>query len=126
MLKRRSQRLIEAKASKKKRRPSPENAIRQTILALPTEILLQIINNLSLPWKFSLALTCKYFTKLTHRSTLPRLEGGALIEFLSTLQKDIPCVCFCYCCYKLRLFDPNLSWASQAHWATPNIFPHLH
>ncbi|EHK43870.1 hypothetical protein TRIATDRAFT_37302 [Trichoderma atroviride IMI 206040] len=135
--KRRSQRLIEAKASKKKRLPSPENAFRQTIWALPTEILLLIISNLSLPWKYSLALTCKSFTELTHRSTLPCLEGEGLIELLSTLQKNIPSVYFCYCCYKLRPFDPNLRWKSrpheetlskgdQAYGETPNIFPRIH
>lgn len=125
MGKRRSQRLIEAKAAKK-RLLSRENAIRQTILTLPTEILLQIISNLSLPWKYSLSLTCKYFTELTYRITLPRLEEGALEEFLSTLQKDIPGMYFCYFCYKLRLFDPNLSWANQAHKETAVHFAPLY
>lgn len=116
MVKRRSQRLIEAKAAKE-RLMSPDRPIRQTtcILALPTEILLLVIHNLSLPWKFSLALTCKSFTELTHRSTLSRLEGRELTEFLSTLQKDIPNTHFCFCCNKLRPFDPNLCWKSQIH-----------
>jgi hypothetical protein len=89
MHKRRSQRLIEAKASKKRIR-CPNGSSYSTISTLPTEILLLVIKYLPLPWTFSLALTCKYFTKLTHRSTLPRLEEKDLIEFLSTLQKDIP------------------------------------
>lgn len=121
-LKRRSQRLIEAKAPKK-RRPSPENTIRQTTLALPTEILLLIIDKLSLPWKFSLALACKSLTELTHRSTLPRLQREELAEFLPALQKDIPNVFFCYCCYKLRLFDPNLGWENQAHATSADGLP---
>lgn len=107
--------LIEAKAPKKKRRPSPEITIRQNILALPTEILLLIIKNLSLSWKFSLALTCKSWTELIHRSTLPRLDKYELMEFLLTLKRDIPNVFFCHCCYKLCQFDPNLDWKSQAH-----------
>lgn len=111
-LKRRSQRLIDA--ASKKRLLSPENTIRQ-ILTLPNEILLLIINNLPLPWKMSLALTCKSFTELTHRSTLPRLVWDELSEFLLALQRDIPFVFFCYCCYKLCQFDPNLDWDSQAH-----------
>ncbi|UKZ87279.1 uncharacterized protein TrAFT101_003086 [Trichoderma asperellum] len=106
--KRRSQHLMEAKASKKR-------LLCSDILVLPTEILLLIIDNLPLPWRFSLALTCKYFTELTHRSALPRLEGEELTEFLFTLQKDIPNTFFCYCCHKLRLLDPNLKWESQAH-----------
>lgn len=121
-LKRRSQRLIEAEASKK-RLMGPDNTIRQIILTLPTEILLLIINNLPLPWKMSLALTCKSFTELTHRSTLPRLEMDELAEFLSALQKDIPFVFFCPCCYKLCPFDPHLDWDSQAHKPVSDILP---
>ncbi|KAH8130899.1 hypothetical protein LI328DRAFT_160973 [Trichoderma asperelloides] len=99
-----SQRLMEAKASK-------ERSLCSDILVLPIEILQLIIDNLLLPWKFSLALTCRYFTELTHRSALARLDGEELTEFLFTLQKDIPNTFFCYCCHKLRLLDPNLNSA---------------
>ncbi|KAL6818260.1 hypothetical protein GGI42DRAFT_309669 [Trichoderma sp. SZMC 28013] len=119
--KRRSQRLIEAETSKKRLRDSAEH-IQMSILSLPTEILLLVISHLPLPWRLSLALTCGFFSQLTRRSTLPSLEGNDLVEFLSTLQRDIPNMYFCYCCNKLRTFNPNLDWKNQAHTDTAGAF----
>ncbi|KAL7918976.1 hypothetical protein ACQKWADRAFT_214570 [Trichoderma austrokoningii] len=113
-LKRRSQHPMKATAPKK-RHLSPEMTLRRTILTLPSEIMLLIINQLSLQWKTSLSLTCKHFAELTYRSTLPRLEGEELAEFLSMLQKEIPNMFYCHCCRKLSPFDPNLGWESQTH-----------
>lgn len=112
--KRRSQRLIEAGALKK-RLQCPDDPIYPTILTLPTEILLLVINNLSQPWKVSLALTCKSFMELTHRGILPRLKGEELTEFLSTLQQDIPNTFFCYYCGKINLLNPHVGWGRQGH-----------
>ncbi|KAL6811615.1 hypothetical protein J3E69DRAFT_350023 [Trichoderma sp. SZMC 28015] len=118
---RRSQRLIEAEESKKRLRDSTE-PIHLPILSFPTEILLLVINHLLSPWQLSLGLTCRFLSELTRRNTLPRLEGKDLVEFLSTLQRDIPNVYFCYCCNKLRTLDPNLDYKNQAHTETAGAF----
>ncbi|KAF3076407.1 hypothetical protein CFAM422_001643 [Trichoderma lentiforme] len=119
--KRRSQRLIEAEKSKKRLRDSTE-PIHLPILSFPTEILLSVISHLPSPWQLSLGLTCRFFSELTRRNTLPRLEGKDLVEFLSTLQRDIPNMYFCYCCNKLRTLDPNLDYKNQAHTETVGAF----
>ncbi|KAK0761415.1 LOW QUALITY PROTEIN: hypothetical protein N5P37_006365 [Trichoderma harzianum] len=118
---RRSQRLIEAENSKKRLRDSTE-PIHLPILSFPTEILLSVISHLPSPWQLSLGLTCRFFSELTRRNTLPRLEGKYLVEFLSTLQRDIPNMYFCYCCNKLRTLDPNLDYKNQAHTETAGVF----
>jgi hypothetical protein len=124
-LKRRSQHLIEAKAPKKKKRfQNPEITTRQTILTLPAEILLLIINHLPLPWKLSLAWTCKSFAELAHRSTLPRLDYYERTEFLLVFQNDVSNVFFCHCCHQLLPFDPN-HWESHTHEANIQSLPHL-
>ncbi|EHK17995.1 uncharacterized protein TRIVIDRAFT_44704 [Trichoderma virens Gv29-8] len=120
---RRSQRLIEARTSKK-RLHCPNEFIHATILTLPVEILLLVITYLPSLWQFSLALTCKFFSELTHQSTMPRLEGRDLIEFLSTLQRDIPDLHFCYCCNKLCPLDSKRNWKSEALSETAGAFWH--
>lgn len=119
--KRRSQRLIEAEKSKKRLRDSTE-PIHLPILSFPTEILLLVISHLPSPWQLSFGLTCRLFSELTRRNSLPRLEGEDLVEFLSTLQRDIPNMYFCYCCNKLRTLDPNLDYKNQAHTETAGAF----
>lgn len=107
MSKRRSQRLIEAKAFKEGQGWDSQTV--PTILTFPIETLLMVVSFLDKPWRLSLALTCKFFANLTlELSSKPFITFRERVEVLSTLQKDIPNTYFCYCCARLHPLNPDL------------------
>ncbi|KAL7819637.1 hypothetical protein V8C26DRAFT_394706 [Trichoderma gracile] len=126
MSKRRSQRLIEAKTMKEKGYQGLERSTDPTILTLPTETLLIVMSFLEKPWRLSLALTCKFFATLTLEHSKSFLTREDRVEFLSTLQKDIPDTYFCYCCARLRPLDPSLEWRAQLHAESARPFENSH
>lgn len=113
--KRRSQRLIEAKASKGEAFQSLESITDPTIMSFPTEVLLLVISFLDIPSRLSLGLTCKSLAELTLDESKSDLTWQDQVEFLSTLQRDIPYTYFSYNYAKLYPLDPNLDWRSQPH-----------
>ncbi|PTB65488.1 hypothetical protein BBK36DRAFT_1121654 [Trichoderma citrinoviride] len=115
IFRRRSQRFINANASRRKGFKGLSSPPRLTIFTLPTEILLMLISFLEGPWRLSLAMTCKFFAKLTPEEFRSCLGLEDRIKFLSTLQKDVPNTYFCYCCTRLRPLNPSLDWRAQAH-----------
>ncbi|KAL7805249.1 hypothetical protein V8C44DRAFT_368781 [Trichoderma aethiopicum] len=126
MSKRRSQRLIEAKAFKGGQ--GWDSRTVPTILTFPTETLLMVVSFLDKPWRLSLALTCKFFANLKlGLSSKPSLTftSEERVEFLSTLQNDIPNTFFCYCCARPHQLDPDLDWRAQVHAKPAHFFGEL-
>lgn len=130
--KRRSRRLIEARASKilQSANVAPgttQEASSCAILSLPNEVLLSIKSHLAISWQISLALTCKYLkATIFFRGTLPPLEREDLTEFLSIFATDIPYIYFCFCCNKLRPLNSELGWDGQDHRWTLGYIKNSH
>lgn len=119
-LRRRSQGLPEAAASKNTQRIQKRSL--SHLLNLPNELLYTIIGHLGLPWRISLALTCKFLMALAFpEHVLPRLDYAMRKELLSALQKDVTKSYLCPCCYKLQRLDLELNWRGQDHKWTCNL-----
>ncbi|KAJ4854840.1 f-box domain-containing protein [Trichoderma breve] len=83
------------------------------IANIPPEILLTIMDHLPMPFRLSLALTCKGFYNTFRILTSSKPDEMETSSMLYILQRDIPNVYFCFRCHKLCPLNQDRNWEGQ-------------
>ncbi|KKP01676.1 hypothetical protein THAR02_06222 [Trichoderma harzianum] len=83
------------------------------ITNIPPEILLMIMDHLPMPFRLSLALTCKGFYNTFRILTSNEPDEMETSSMLYIWQRDIPNVYLCFWCHKLCPLNQDRNWEGQ-------------